>query len=108
MHEKYGKDGLVILTVTMDTDTDEKQRAEYRDKTGAFLAEKKFPFPTYDLDFDRARPPAPLAFSDATPRIFVFNRDGQYSFRMPVVDEVRNVVKAPEKEDVEKAIAEAV
>jgi len=108
MHDKYGKDGLVILTVTMDGDPDEKQRAEYRDKTGAFLAAKKFPFPTYDLDFDRARPPKPLSWYDGTPRVFVFNRDNQYSLRLPTVDENRDVVKPASPEDIERAIEEAV
>ena len=98
MHEKYAKEGLVILTLTMDEDKDEKERATYRKKTLDFLAEKKPPFPTYDLDFDRDKPPAPLLFEGGMPRVFVFNRDNQHVLK----------AQGPEKEDVEKAIAEAV
>src|SRR4051812_31969701 len=108
MLDKYGKDGLVVLTLTIDESDDEKDRADYRDKTRKFLSEKKFPFATYDLDFDRAKPPAPLTFSAGTPRVFVFNRDNQYLARLPVVDENRNPIKEAEPDEIEKAIAEAV
>jgi hypothetical protein len=108
MHEKYGKDGLVVIPVTLDGDPDEKERAKWRDETNKFLAAKKLPFQTYDLDFDRAKPPAPLSWFDGTPRVFVFNRDNKFSLRLPTVDENREVVKPAEKEDIEKAIEEAV
>ena len=109
MQQKYAKEGLVILAVTMDGDTDKAERAKYLAKTKTFLATKiKPPFPAYDLDFDRDKPPATLTWADGNPRVFVFNRDNQYSLRLPVVDKSREVVKAVENAEVEKAVVEAL
>src|SRR4051794_8961113 len=98
MHEKYAKDGLVILTLTIDEDKDEKVRADYLVKTNKFLAGVKPPFRTYDLQFDRDKPPANLAFEGGMPRVFVFNRDNHYLLKE----------QGPEKEALEKAIEEAL
>ena len=59
MREKYGKDGLVVLTVTMDESIDdtEEERAKNRKKVEGYLAKKKLPFATYNLDFDPKKPP---------------------------------------------------
>src|SRR5262249_50298807 len=110
MHDKYGKDGLVILTVTMDEDADAsaEERAANRAKVSKYLAQKKLPFPTYDLNFDPKKPPSTLTFSDGVPRVFVFNRDNQYSLRLPVLNDKREVVKEVEPDAIEKAIVEAV
>jgi hypothetical protein len=98
MHEKHGKDGLVILSVTMDEAMDEMDRAEYREKTKTFLARVKPPFATYDLAFDRSKPPATLAFDGGMPRVFVFNRDNQFVLKE----------QGPDKDEVEKAVAQAL
>jgi hypothetical protein len=98
MQKKYAGDGLVIVSVTLDESTDEKDRAEYRKKTDDFLAGKKLPFPTYDLDFDRDRPPGALTFAPGSPRVFVFNRDNQHVLRE----------QGPEHEKLDKIVAEVV
>jgi tRNA(Ile)-lysidine synthase TilS/MesJ len=102
MHEKYGKDGLVVLTVTLDEDTSEdvtpEQRAKWRKTVENYVARSKLPFRTYDLAFDPRKRPEPLAFSDGVPRVFVFNRDNQFVLRE----------QGPEEKQIEKAIAEAV
>lgn len=110
MHEKYGKDGLVVLTVTMDESADDtaQERAANRKKIETYLAKAKLPFRTYDLDFDPNKPPTALSFSDGVPRVFVFNRANQYSLRLPEVNGKREVLKDVEHDFVEKAIAEAV
>jgi hypothetical protein len=110
MHDKYGKDGLVVLTVTLDEDVEAtpEERARNRAKIGKYLTKKKLPFATYDLDFDPKKPPQALSFRDGVPRLFVFNRDNQYTLRLPVVNEKREVLKEVEPEPIEKAIAEAV
>src|SRR5262249_6493711 len=108
MQKKYAREGLVVIPVAVDTDPDAKERAKWRDKTNEYLAERKYSFPTYDLEFDRAKPPPAVTWADATPRVFVFNRDNQYLLRLPVTDDKREVVKPAEHEDIEKAIAEAV
>ena len=98
MHEKHARDGLVILSVTMDELEDEKERADYRAKTNNYLGQRKLPFPTYDLDFDRKKPPATLTFSPGTPRVFVFNRDNQYVLKE----------QGPEYEELDKVVAEVM
>ena len=102
MHEKYGKDGLVILTVNMDEnkdkDTTAEDRAGWRKTIQRYLLKRTLPFRTYDLEFDPNQTPAPLKFYAGVPRVFVCNRDGQYAFREG----------GPDEKDVEKAIAEAV
>ena len=64
MHDKYGKDGLVIVAVNMDADA--------RD-AGAFLAEYSPPFEiVYDPDGVLAR-----RFDvTAMPSSYLFDRDG--------------------------------
>jgi hypothetical protein len=110
MHEKYGKDGLVVLTVTMDEATEDTQeeRAQHRKSVETFLTKAKLPFRTYNLDFDPKKPPPTLAFTSGVPRVFVFNRDNQYLLRLPVVDKDREVVTDVTEAAIEKAIAEAV
>ena len=97
MHEKHAKDGLVILSVTMDDSEDEKERAKFREDTNKYLADKKPPFPTYDLDFDRKKPPATLTGDEfsGNPRVFVFNRDNQYALKelAPDYDELDKLVE---------------
>src|SRR4051794_26254260 len=100
MHNTYGKDGLVVLTVTMDEDAEAtaEERAANRAKIGKYLTKRKLPFATYDLTFDPKKPPPPLTFSDGVPRVFVFNRDNQFVLRE----------QGPDEKEIEKAIAEAV
>jgi hypothetical protein len=98
MQKKHAGDGLVIVSVTLDEVPDAKERAEYVKKTNDFLAGKKLPFPTYDLDFDRDKPPAALGFAPGSPRVFVFNRDNQHVLRE----------QGPEHEKLDKIVSEVV
>lgn len=108
MHEKYAKDGLVVLSVTIDEDKDAKERASYVEKTNKYLSKVRPPFRTYDLDFDRERPPATLTFSDGNPRVFVFDRRNKFVLRLPEVDPMRAETKPVDYDAVEKAVGEAV
>jgi hypothetical protein len=102
MHEKYGKDGLVVLTVAVDENTSKEttpqKRAAWRKKVEEYVGRAKLPFPSYHLDFDPHKPPAALAFADGIPRVFVFDRDNRFVLRE----------QGPQKQEIEKAIAEAV
>jgi hypothetical protein len=81
MHEKYGKDGLVILTVTLDSPKD----AEARAKVEQFLAKKKPPFRTVNLDAEPDKLPTTLDFGGGVPGAFVFNRANRYIKKVPLV-----------------------
>ena len=76
MHEKYGKDGLVVLTVTMDEDNDAS--AEERAATRGKIVGRRRNCPSAPTTSTSTRTRPPLAFSDGVPRVFVFNRDNQY------------------------------
>ncbi len=81
MHEKYGKDGLVILTVTLDDPKDAKTRA----LSEGFLAKVKPPFRTLNLNATPEKLPPTLNFN-GFPGAFVFNRQNQYVKKLPLID----------------------
>src|SRR5262245_19210636 len=108
MHDKYGKDGLVILTVTMDgASNNDKERAEGRAKVEEFLAQLKAPFRKVNLDFDPKKPPATLNFN-GVPGAFVFNREGQYVLKLPALNDKGEEVEEFDYDKVEKAASEAL
>jgi hypothetical protein len=108
MHNKYAKEGLVVLSVTLDEDPEVPRRVKALKKTDEFLASLKPPFPTYDVEYDRDKPLAPLSYADGYPRAFVFNRDNQFSLRLPVVDGMRERVVDVDFKLIEEKVAEAL
>ena len=78
MHEKYGKDGLVVYSVLLDDPKDAGLRA-----TGdKYLAKIKVPFPIVYLDMPPAEWSKKLRLN-AYPGAFVFNRANKYVKKMP-------------------------
>jgi hypothetical protein len=109
MHEKYAKDGLVIVTVTVELSAEtDKERAEARASVEDFLAKAKPPFRTVNLDIDPKKPPATLNFGGEVPGVVVFNRDGRYVLKLPEVNDKGENVKDFDYDAVEKAVIEAL
>ena len=85
MHDKYGKDGLVILTVTLDNPRDAKVRASVERYLGRLFKDRKAPFRTLNLDANPDRLPPTLNFN-GFPGAFVFNRANRYVKKLPLLD----------------------
>ena len=108
MHDKYGKDGLVILTVTLDDPKDAKARASVE----RFLATKLFkgrtpPFRTLNLDADPEKLPPTLNFN-GFPGAFVFNRENRYVKKLPLLDARGEPIEEFSEAAMEKAALEAL
>ena len=104
MHEKYGKNGLVILTVTVDDPKDAAARAAVE----KFLAKKSYPFRTMNLDGDQEKLPT-LDFGGGVPGVFVFDRDNRYVKKLPLYDRDRKeTVEEFDYDLIEKAVAGAL
>lgn len=109
MHNKLAKDGLVILTVTMDLASQkDKDRAEGRAEVEKFLAKVKPPFRTVNLDVTPKTAPASLNFGGEVPGAFVFNREGRYALKLPLLDDKGEPVKDFDYDAVDKAVEEAL
>jgi hypothetical protein len=81
MHDKYGKDGLVVYSVVLDDPKDAANR-----KVGQnYLAKVKVPFPVVYLDLPPAEWSKRLRL-DSYPGVFVFNADNKYVQKQPVVN----------------------
>jgi hypothetical protein len=103
MHDKHGKDGLVVLGVTLDGNKD----TEAREKAQAFLEKLKVPFRNVALDVDLDKVPRTLDFGGGVPGVFVFNRDNRHVLKLPVLDAKRQEVAEPLKyEAIDKAVLE--
>src|SRR4051812_661308 len=103
MHEKYGKDGLVVLTVTVDDPKDAAARTVVEN----FLAKKTYPFRTLNLDADVEKLPT-LDFGGGVPGAFVFNRDNRYVKKLPLYDRVKKQeLEEFDYDAIEKTVAEA-
>jgi hypothetical protein len=102
MHDKYGKDGLVILTVTLDDPKDATARASVERYLGRTLAKgkKELPFRTLNLDVDPTKLPPTVNFGGGSPGVFVFNRENRY------VKKLQPGESTPEA--IEKAISELI
>ena len=102
MHNKHARDGLVILTVTLDDPTDAKARASVESylNNKLFKATKALPFRTLNLDVDPEKRPAPVNFT-GSPGVFVFNRDNRYIERL-------DSDKAGDPKVIDKLVAEAL
>lgn len=97
MHSKYAKDGLEIVSVTVDDPDDAKTRAN----VVKFLHNKlKAPFLTVNLDPKSADWAKKLNVL-GVPALYVFNRDNQYVKKLPLLDD-----KGEEKEELDYDVAE--
>lgn len=101
MHEKYGKDGLEVLTVITDDPKEARSSANAR----KFLAEKlkvKFRSVQVDIntfDFDKK------INSLGVPAAFLFNRDNLWVNRWPSFDDKGMVVEEVDYDLIEKAVS---
>jgi thiol-disulfide isomerase/thioredoxin len=81
MHQKYAKDGLVAVSVSLDPVKDAKRRKDVE----AFLQEKKATLTNLQLDAPPEEWQKRLKF-DGPPCVFLFNRANQIVKKVPVVD----------------------
>ena len=95
MHDKYGKDGLVVYSVLIDDPKDAVIRA-----TGDnYLAKVKVPFPLVYLDMPRAELEKKLRIN-GSPGIFIFNRANKYVKKLPETND------KGEEEEIEHDVIE--
>ena len=82
MHEKYGKDGLVVLSVSLDLANvrgeDDASPDKIRTEVKDFLQKRKFAVRAVVIDEDLSLLQDKLHFS-APPCLFVFNREGKWT-----------------------------
>src|SRR5262245_13883346 len=102
MLDKHGKDGLVVLGVTLDDPKDEKARASVL----KYLEGKKITFPNYHLDADPMKLPKTLDFGGSVPGAFVFNRAGQHVLKLPRLDAKGEPVEDFDYDKIDRAILE--
>jgi hypothetical protein len=92
MHERYAKDGLVCMSVTVD-------ELARKDAALAFLQKQKATFSNYLLDEE------PAVWSEkwsitAPPAVFVFDRDGKRAAKFDTSDSDKPL----SYDDVEKLV----
>ncbi len=102
LHEKYAKDGLVILGVLLDD----------RKDTALLSSGQKY--------LDRVKPPFEMVFMDfptvefwqkklgfyGYPGVYVFNRENQYVKKLPVVDDKGKELEEVDYDVIEQTVAE--
>lgn len=100
MHDKYAKDGLVILGTVLDDPKDKKVRQD----TLGYLAKMKVPFATPAVtDYDTAMKKIGL---QTYPMVYVFNRDNLYVKKLPVYNaDGEEAEPATDYDALEKTIA---
>jgi hypothetical protein len=109
MHKADAKNGLVVLTVTMDlASKNDKERASARAEVEKFLAKLAPPFRTVNLQVDPEKVPPTLNFGGAVPGGFVFNRENQWVLKLPEINDKGEEVKEFEYEAVDAAVREAL
>ncbi len=96
MHNKYSKDGLVVLGVLLDDPKDAALLASGK----KYLAKQKPPFPNVILDAPLEVWQKKLRF-DVYPGVYVFDRENRIAKKLPVNDE-----KGEEKEPVDYDVVE--
>jgi hypothetical protein len=74
MHEKYAKDGLLILPVELDS----LEEKDLKEQVGRILRSKKVPVPGLILDAEQEFWQKKLGF-DSYPCVFVFDRQGKWT-----------------------------
>jgi hypothetical protein len=106
MLDKYGKDGLVVIGVTLDDPKDAKTRAH----AAAFLEKQKVPFRNLALDVPEDKRPGPLQFisKSGVPGVFVFNRDNRHVKKLPVLDAKDEPIEQVDPGVIEKVVAEQI
>ena len=85
MQNKYGKDGVVAMSVSLD-DPNEKDN---KDKVLKFLENQKATFSNYILDEKPELWQEKLKI-DAVPALFVFDRDNRIALKLPSGDDPVN------------------
>src|SRR3954453_2118370 len=80
MHKKYAKDGLVVITVSLDTIDDEDQKENEKVKVRVLNFLKEHSATSINLLLDESIPfyQEKLGFNVA-PCIFVFDRQGKWT-----------------------------
>ncbi len=101
LQEKYGKDGLVVLSVALD----DPHNAETRNAALGCLERNKPPFRSFALDLVPEKHPATLQFN-GVPGVFVFNRDNRYVLKLPALDARGNTIEDFDYAAIEKVVAE--
>jgi thiol-disulfide isomerase/thioredoxin len=103
LQEKYGKDGLVVLSVTLD----DPRSVETRSEALGCIERHKPPFRSFALDLAPEKHPATLQFN-GVPGVFVFNRDNRYVLKLPVLDAKGNTTLDFDYAAIEKVVAEQI
>ena len=101
MLDKYGKNGLVVLGVALDDPKDAKALASVR----SYLEKNKVPFRNVALDVPPDKLPPTLRFN-GVPGAFVFNREGRYVRKLPLIDSRGEPVEDFDYSAVDKAVAD--
>jgi hypothetical protein len=106
MLDKYGKDGLAVIGVTLDDPKDAKARAN----AAAFLEKRKVPFRNFALDVPQDKRPVPLDFINqaGVPGVFIFNRDNRYVKKLPVLDAKGEPVEQVTDQVIDKTVVEQI
>lgn len=100
MHDKYSKDGLVVLGVLVGEDLKD---AKTRASGVKYLEKQKVGFETLYLDEPEDVWQKKLRIN-GYPGIYVFNRDNQFVKKLPVLDEKGDPTEEVEYDVVEKAV----
>ncbi len=103
LQDKYGKDGLVVLSVTLD----DPHSVEMRGEAIGCLERHKPSFRSFALDLPPDKHPATLQFG-GVPGVFVFNRENRYVTKLPVLDAKGNTIEEFDYAAVEKVVAEQI
>lgn len=104
MQEAHGKDGLVVLGVTLDDPKDKKMH----DQTVKFLTTKLKP-PFRNVALNAAKKEWMAKFRVPTgefPAVFVFNREGKYALKLPTYDANGEEKEPVDYDKVLKAVRE--
>ena len=100
MQNKYGKDGVVAMSVSLD-DPNEKDN---KDKVLKFLESQKATFSNYILDEKPELWQEKLKI-DGPPVIYVFDRDNHFVKKLPVISDKESEAEQAEYSIVEKVVA---
>ena len=92
MHEKYGKEGLVAMSVSVDPANDDKRMKAVRD----FLKKEKAFFSNFVLDEETELWQEKLGTS-VMPVVFVFGRNGKLAKRIEEAEEGKHLYDEVEK-----------
>jgi len=102
MQNKYGKDGLEVVSVALDYPEEKDARGNLL----KFLQQKKFPFMTVNVDPKTIDKKSQLReyTVHGVPVVYVFNRDNLYVKKLPLMDAKEERTEDVEYDVVEKAV----